>query len=79
MKSGTRFMVKDLVNIEMEWDEVPIEIKNNVEKMFYDYVTNNRFVKGRVPDGKDADGVRWYKKLSTSTFLYLYKLLRIIY
>lgn len=57
MKSGTRFMVKDLVNIEMEWDEVPIEIKNNVEKMFYDYVTNNRFVKGIVPDGKDADGV----------------------
>lgn len=56
-------MVKDLVNIEMEWDEVPIEIKNNVEKMFYDYVTNNRFVKGIVPDGKDADGVQWYKKL----------------
>lgn len=63
LESGTRFTIKDMYNKEKNWDDVPNEIKKNAEKMFYTLITNNKFVEGVVPDGKDADGVQWYKKL----------------
>lgn len=52
-----------MYNKGKNWDDVPNEIKKNAEKMFYTLITNNKFVEGVVPDGKDADGVQWYKKL----------------
>ena len=64
MESGTRFLIRDLIT-ETDWNEIPLTVRKNLGRMVMQSVLhgqNSYSFMAIIPDGKDSQGVQWYKK-----------------
>jgi hypothetical protein len=61
LERGTRFLIRNLLT-EIDWNELPLVVRKNLGRMVIQSVTNGTNFKDIVPDGKDSQGVQWYKK-----------------
>jgi hypothetical protein len=61
MESETRFLIRDLIT-EVDWNKIPLTVRKNLGRMVIQSVLNGEGFNDIIPDGKDSQGVQWYKK-----------------
>ncbi|WP_370529834.1 DUF1413 domain-containing protein [Alkalihalobacillus sp. AL-G] len=55
------FLIRDLIT-ELDWNEIQLTVRKNLGRMVMQSVLNETDFTSVIPDGKDSQGVQWYRK-----------------